>query len=445
MSIPSWAERAAETPAAPALITVSRTWSCVEIAAAIEERVERLRDAPLVALTGAASTEHVLDLFAAIDARVPALMLHPRWTAHEADAIIARARPSLVIEAGQVVRTETHAVPRVLTGTLAIVATSGTTGTPKLAVLSRRAFETSAWASASHLGASGGDRWLLAMPLSHVGGLGVALRSLVYRTPLVLHEASGSTWLSLARSAQVTHVSLVPTALARLLDRGEPLSRSVRVILLGGAACPASLLERAIAASMPIHPTYGLTETCGQVATAPRPIVHPEDALAVPLLPGVEVHVENGTIRVRSASAMDGWLDAESPYDTDGFYDTGDLGELDGGRIRIHARRSDLVVSGGENVYPREVEDVLERIHGVTAACVFGVPDIVWGQRVAVAMVTRGDAPSDDEILVRARRELAGFKVPRLIARLDALELGASGKIDRARTAARSIPYLRAV
>jgi O-succinylbenzoic acid--CoA ligase len=276
------------------------------------------------------------------------------------------------------------------------------------------------------------------MPLAHVGGLGVVVRSLVQRTPLVLHEGPGDGG-SLAAEAGVTHVSMVPTTLARMLDRGEVLPPSVRVVLLGGAACSEALLARAVAAGVPIHPTYGLTETCGQVATATR------DPRALAPLPGVALRIENGTIRVRTPSAMDGWLDAESPFDSDGFYDTGDLGELEGGALRIHARRTDLVVSGGENVYPREVEDALERIEGVRAACVFGVPDPEWGQRVAAAIVTDERAPSDGVIRTRLRAELAAFKLPRLVARLDALETNGTGKIDRARTAARSIPLLRAL
>jgi len=435
--IPRWSDG---DPTAPGLITHTRTWRRGEIAEAVRARLDAWRRPPLVAIVGAATPEHLLDLLAAIDGGVPALMLHPRWTERETDAMLARAAPTLVIEGGLVTR-ELRSARDSLKGTLAIVPTSGTTGAPKLAVLSRRAFVASARASAFHLDTSTEDRWLLAMPLAHVGGLGVVVRSLVGRTPIVLHQGGGNpmSWLALARTAEVTHVSLVPTSLARLLDGDEPIPRSIRVMLVGGAACPKSVLERAITRDYPVRPTYGLTETCGQVATATH------DPRALALLPGVQVRIEQGTIRVKSPAAMDGWLDAESPFDEDGFYDTGDLGELHDGCLSIHARRTDLVVTGGENVYPREVEDTLERIDGVRAACVFGVPDLVWGQRVAVAIVTDAGAPADDQILVRARAELASFKVPRLVARLDALELNASGKIDRARTAARSLPFLRVV
>lgn len=440
-----WAERARD---APGLITASRTMRCGEVADAIASRVARWADASLVAVRGDASVEHLLDLLAAIDAEIPALMLHPRWTDAETSAIVARARPSHRADGGVAPAIVGTGPRRTLRGALAIVATSGTTGTPKLAVLSRRAFVAAAELSAAHLGASEDDRWLLAMPLAHVGGLGVVARSLVLGLPIVLHEgaADPAAWIALAEKARVTHVSLVPTGLARWLERDEPTPSSLRVILLGGAACPESLLERAIARGLPIHPTYGLTETCGQVATAPRAITHPRDARALPALPGVELRVVDGTLRVRSPASMDGYLDATSPFDEAGFYDTGDVASLDdAGRLAIHARRTDLVVSGGENVYPREVEDALERVDGVRAACVFGVPDVVWGQRVAAAIVTDAGAPSDDVIVARARRELAGFKVPRLVARIESLSLGASGKLDRRATASRALPHLRTV
>jgi len=431
--IPRWADTSDETPA---LITASRTWTRREVDAAVRARIDRWGDVSRIAIVGTASVEHVLDLLAAVEARIPALMLHPRWTRSETDAIVARFAPSLVVDGG-IVRAELRSAAS-LEGALAVVATSGTGGAPKLAVLSRRAFVASAGASAAHLGRRADDRWLLAMPLAHVGGLGVVVRSIVYGSPIVLHEGDPSGWLPLARAASVTHVSLVPTGLARLLDRGETFPPSVRVALVGGAACPEHLLERAIAKGVPIHRTYGLTETCGQVATTTT------DPRALVPLVGVDVRIMDGTIRVRSPAVMDGWLDSESPFDSDGFYDTGDLGTLEGAHLTILARRTDLVISGGENVYPREVEDALERIAGVRAACVFGEPDLEWGQRVAAAIVVDG-APSDEEIVRRARERLSGFKIPRRIARIDALALNGTGKIDRAATAAIAMPLLRSI
>lgn len=438
MPIASWAERATRAPETAALVTLARTWTNEALAVELASRAHRLAGARCVALVGRASEAHVLDLLAAIDAQIPVLLLHPRWSEHETRAIVERASPDLVLD-GDATRAGPGRGARSLEGVLAIVATSGTTGAPKLALLSRRAMAASAQASAAHLGMQTDDRWLLAMPLAHVGGLGVVVRSLVYETTLVVHEgaADPAAWLPLAAAARATHVSLVPTTLARLLDTGLTLPASTRVALVGGAACPPTLIDRALARGIPIHTTYGLTETCGQVATSTR------DPHRLVPLPDVSLRVVSGTIRVRSPSAMDGWLDAPSPFDAEGFYDTGDLGQIEAdGALRIHARRTDLIVSGGENVYPREVEDALERIAGVRAACVFGVSDPTWGQRVAAALVVTDDAPSNDALLASLRRELAGFKLPRDIVRLESLALNATGKVDRAATAALATPYL---
>ncbi len=449
MQLASLAERASRDPDRVALVTSERTWTTATLAAEVATRAHGLTGARCVGLVGRASVAHVIDLLAAIEARVPVVLLHPRWSERETSAVLDRVRPDRVLDGGSFVddaaRPSARAASPLLgtpsrEGVLAILATSGTTGTPKLALLSRRALEASARASAQHLGVRPDDRWLLAMPLAHVGGLGVVVRSLVYETPLVVHEGSAdpSAWVPLVARAGVTHVSLVPTTLGRLLDAELSLPRCVRVALVGGAACPLALLERALARGIPVHTSYGLTETSGQVATST------DDPRRLRALPGVEIRIVSETIRVRTPAAMEGWLDGPSPFDADGFYDTGDVGTLErDGSLVVHARRTDLVVSGGENVYPREVEDALERLPGVRAACVFGVPDHAWGQRVAAALVVDDAAPSDAALVGALRTVLAGFKLPRSIARLPALAVNATGKLDRARTAELAAPLLR--
>jgi O-succinylbenzoic acid--CoA ligase len=373
------------------------------------------------AIVGVPTLDTLVAMLDAFERRHPLVPLHPRWTEAERERARTQATTSSRLDASH----------------LALLFTSGTSGTPKGALLSRRAFVAAATASAARLGWRDDDRWLLAMPLAHVGGLSVLVRCLVARRTIVL-GAHGSfdpaSFVDVVTRHRVTLASLVPTQLAQLVRAEAHGLSSLRAILLGGAACPASVLERAVALGHPIHTTYGLTEMCAQVATSRSPVRSVDEGVGEPL-DGVDVKIEGGHILVRSASRMDGWLDATlpDPFDAEGFYDTGDLGELDAhGRLHVHTRRDDLIVTGGENVYPAEVERALLALEGVEAACVVGLPDETWGQCVAAAYVSR--EPLDEHALMETLRGvLAGFKVPRRLLRLDALPTLAVGKLDRAR------------
>ena len=373
---------------------------------------------------GVPSLETLVTMLEAFEQRRPLVPLHPRWTEAERERARAQATSS----------------PRLEASHLAVLFTSGTSGTPKGALLSRRAFVAAAAASASRLGWCEDDRWLLAMPLAHVGGLSVLVRCLVARRAIVLGPQGSfdaAAFVDVVTRHRVTLASLVPTQLAQLVHAEARCPRSLRAVLLGGAACPAGVLERAVALGYPIHTTYGLTEMCAQVATSRTPVRSSDEGVGEPL-DSVEVKLEGGRILVRSPARMDGWLDASlpDPFDAEGFYDTGDLGELDAdGRLHVHVRRDDLIVSGGENVYPAEVERALLAIEGVEAVCVVGLPDETWGQRVAAAYVSA--EPLDERALTEAlRRVLASFKIPRRLLRLEALPTNAVGKLDRARVRA---------
>ena len=375
-------------------------------------------------LVASPSRQTVLAMLDALERRVPLVPLHPRWTEAERARALSQVAASSKLEASH----------------LAVLFTSGTSGTPKGALLSRRAFVRAAEASASRLGWEDGDRWLLAMPLAHVGGLSVLVRVLVARRALVIAPPGAfdpHTTIDTLTKQSVTLVSLVPTQLAQLALTGRPAPPSVRAVLLGGAACPPRILARAASLGWRLHTTYGLTEMCAQVSTARAPVRHESEGVGEPL-DGVEIEIREGRIHVRSPARMDGWLDPSlpDPFDADGFYDTGDLGELDRhGRLFVHVRRDDLIVTGGENVYPAEVEQALVRIDGIEAACVVGLPDDTWGQRVAAVVVS--SAPIDEPAMIeRLRGDLSAFKIPRTIERVDALPTNAVGKIDRAKVRA---------
>lgn len=400
-----------------------------EVAELVRTSVRRA-DAELAVPVGAREVLGVptlatlVSMLEAFELRRPLVPLHPRWTEAERERARAQATSSSRLDASH----------------LAVLFTSGTSGTPKGALLSRRAFVAAASASAARLGWQEHDRWLLAMPLAHVGGLSVLVRCLVARRAIVLGPPGSfdpAAFLDVVTRHRVTLTSLVPTQLAQLVRTEAPCPSSIRAVLLGGAASPARVLERGVALGYPIHTTYGLTEMCAQVATSRAPVRSIDEGVGEPL-DGVEVRLERGRILVRSPARMDGWLDASlpDPFDAEGLYDTGDLGELDAhGRLHVHVRRDDLIVSGGENVYPAEVERALLALDGIEAACVVGLPDETWGQQVAAAYVSA--EPLDERALTEALRTvLAGFKVPRRLLWLEILPTNAVGKLDRARVRA---------
>lgn len=332
--------------------------------------------------------------------------------------------------------------------TMAVLYTSGTTGTPKGACLRSEGFLWNAAASALHLGALPDDRWLACLPLHHVGGLAILARSVLGGSTVIVHERFDALAVARAlREGRVTGASLVPTMLSRVLDalpRG-PLPASLRCVLVGGGPIPPTLLARAREAGLPIAATYGLTEATSQVATVLPGDSTPE--LWASPLPGLRVRIEDedglplppgkvGEICVQGPTVMSGYLglpDETSRALRGGWLHTGDVGVLDeAGRLRVLDRRSDLVVSGGENVYPAEVEAVMLRHPGVLEVAVAGEPDADLGQRVLAAVVLREGTPPDPAALrAFCREHLSGFKVPRRIDFVAALPRTSSGKVLR--------------
>ncbi|MCB0165588.1 MAG: o-succinylbenzoate--CoA ligase [Anaerolineae bacterium] len=331
-----------------------------------------------------------------------------------------------------------------------IIYTSGTTGQPKGAMLTHSNHFWSATSSAYRLGVDPADRWLLCMPLYHVGGMAIVLRSCLYGTAVVLQNGFNEDEVGQALATQaVTLISVVPTMLHRLLEsQREPLANSqLRCVLVGGAAAPADLVEKCLALNLPVAATYGLTEAASQVATAsPDAVAGKPGHVGKPLMfvavrvvdeAGQDVQPEKiGEIVVSGPTVMRGYY--RQPAATEkvlrnGEFYTGDMGYFDqAGDLWVVQRRADLIVSGGENVYPVEVEQVLHQHPAVDEVCVFGVEDTEWGQRVAAIVVPKsGVEVSTQELMDFSRDHLAGYKLPRLIHFIDALPRTASGKIRR--------------
>ncbi len=336
-----------------------------------------------------------------------------------------------------------------LAATQAILFTSGTTGAPKGATLSFGNHFWSATASAYRLGVNPTDRWLSCLPLYHVGGLAVLFRSCLYGTAVLLRSRfDAATYHAAIDHQGVTLTSLVPTMLHRLLaTREKPWPSTLRLVLLGGAAASPPLIAEAARQKLPVATTYGLTEAASQVATAlPETVATKPGTVGKPLLfttvriideggdtlPAGEI----GEVVVRGPGIMPGYLDDPAATATairGGELHTGDMGYLDAdGDLWIVQRRSELIVSGGENVYPAEVEQVLDSHPAVARSCVVGIDDLEWGQRVAALVELATEKEVDVSTLLDfAAERLAGYKRPRRLFFAAELPLTASGKIAR--------------
>lgn len=333
----------------------------------------------------------------------------------------------------------------------AIMHTSGTSGQPKAAILTYQNIFYSALGSAFRLGISPDDRWLCVLPLYHVGGLSIILRSLIYGTAvdlLPMRQFDEGAVNRLLSEQPITLVSLAPTMLTRLLDMQQrPWQARLRLVLLGGEATPLPLAQRCRSARIPIAPSYGLSEAASQVATAsPEQLQAKPESVGKPLLftdlrviaagGGDTAPGEPGEIIVKGPQVMRGYFNdraATGKALRGGWLHTGDIGMLDeDGDLVVLQRREDLIVSGGENIYPAEVEKALRRHPAIKEAVLLGLADAKWGQRAAAAVqLYDGQRISAEAIIAFARGRLASYKIPREIRFVSDFPRAPSGKIIR--------------
>lgn len=372
--------------------------------------------AELVLLDLAAGPAFVEALQRVWEAGDAAFALDQRLPATEAARVVDIVRPTAVIDhTGE--RRSLEGGRALDAGDAIVVATSGTTGEPKAVIHTHDSVRASALATSAALGVTGDDTWLCCLPPAHVGGLSVILRALLTPADLVVHERFDAAAVDAAARDGATLVSVVTRALNQIDTTG------FRQILIGGGPPPPDRADNVVA-------TYGMTETGSGCVYDGYP------------LEGVELRIDdsNGTpgeIQIRADLLLRGYRTTAGfvdPRTDDGWFPTGDLGRLDpDGRLWVDGRAGDMLITGGENVWPHRVEKVLEAHPAIREAAVIGRPHPDWGQRVVAVLAADDPVPTLDEVREWVGRELPVWNAPKEIEFVEALPRTALGKIQRNR------------
>jgi o-succinylbenzoate---CoA ligase len=437
MKLDDWlSQRSQSCPDRTALLADGAEMTYAELEAEATWVARRLaahgvRRGSTAALTMHPRREQVVLLHALMKVGAALLPLGPRLTEAERATIVSAVDPIIDLDdPGMLTQTEAD-MPLLgehdMDAICCRVLTSGSTGTPRPIPLSYGNFLWNAVGSAFNIGVLPNDRWLCCVPLSHIAGLGIVMRSVIYGTTAVIHDGFDVDRVGEALEREgITVLSLVTTMLTRLLDAGVDLS-GPRAILVGGGPVPEEPLEEAIAKGATVVQTYGLTETCSQVTTlTPADAERKLGSAGRPLLT-THLRIREGEILIQGPTVAPG------AADPDGWLHTGDLGHIDEeGFLYVSDRIDDMIVTGGENVIPSEVEGVLLRHPAVSEAAVIGREDPEWQQAVtAVVVLANGSDVTADELRRHCAESLAGFKVPKRVELASALPRTPSGKLMR--------------
>lgn len=437
--IDNWlAQRAASVPSRTALLADGVEISFAELEQLAVQTARRLaaqgvRRGAAVVLELPAGVEYVALLHAVMKLGAVVLPLNPRLAPAERQVAIDRAQPAIVIgEAGSLQGAEAD-LPLLgvhdLDAVYAQILTSGTSGASRPIGLTYGNFLWSAVGSAFSIGVDPGDRWLCCMPLFHVGGVSIVTRSAIYGTGIVMHDGFDVDRVAASLADDgVTIASLVTTQLKRLLEAGVDLS-GPRALVIGGGPVPSDILEEALGRGAAVVQTYGLTEACSQVTIlAPSEAREHLGSSGRPLLT-THLRISDGEILVQGPTVAPG------AADEDGWLHTGDLGAIDAeGFLRVTGRLGEVIVSGGENISPEEVEDALASHPDVADVAVIGRPDPEWQEAVtAVVVIREGACSGAEELRAHAATMLASYKLPKRFEFTSELPRTASGKLQRGR------------
>ncbi|MCP3762414.1 o-succinylbenzoate--CoA ligase [Domibacillus sp. A3M-37] len=465
MNMPNWLkQRAFLTPDRSALVFNEQKWTFSQLFDETRRTADRLYSAGIkkgdyCGILAANRPETVFTIYALQQIGATAVMLNSRlttdeiaWQLHDAKAVyllydqehtekaqlISRVRSFCITGIEGVAPAETRQTFS-LDETCSIMYTSGTTGRPKGVIQTYGNHYMSATASALNLGLHSDDTWLCAVPLFHISGYSILMKSVLYGMEVHLMEKFEPERVNqLLKSGNVTMMSVVTAMLSAMLHELEgDYSSRLRCMLLGGGPAPVPILEACKAKGIPVFQTYGMTETASQIVT-----LTPEDSLrklgsaGKPLFPcAVKIdRADEGEILVSGPNVTPGYLnrpEANKQAFQHGWFRTGDIGRLDeDGFLYVLDRRSDLIISGGENIYPAEIESVLTGHPAILEAGVTGVPNDQWGS-VPAAFYVNKEPISEEELIDFCREKLARYKVPAYFVKVDTLPKNAANKLLR--------------
>jgi O-succinylbenzoic acid--CoA ligase len=437
MKLDNWlAQRSQSCPDRVALVADGAEVTYAELEAEATWVARRLaahgvRRGSTAALTMQPRREQVVLIHALMKVGATLLPLGPQLSSEERKAIVEAEEPTVDLDdPGQLTQTEAD-LPLLgehdMDDIVCRVLTSGSTGSPTPIGLTYGNFLWNAVGSGFNIGVDPHDHWLCCLPLSHISGLGIVMRSVIYGTTAVLHDGFDTDRVAGALADDgITLLSLVTTTLSRLLEADAKLS-GPRAILVGGGPVPEELLEEATGRGATVVQTYGLTEACSQVTTlAPADARRKLGSAGRPLLT-THLRIQDGEILVQGPTVAPGRADA------DGWLHTGDLGRIDEeGFLYVEDRIDDMIISGGENIVPAEVEQVLLRHPEVADAAVVGREDPEWQQAVtAIVVLEDGSTATPDDLRRHCAEALASFKVPKRVELAAALPRTPSGKLMR--------------
>lgn len=321
-----------------------------------------------------------------------------------------------------------------------IMFTSGTTGPQKAVPQTFNNHLASANGCRESLGFDADTKWLSVLPIYHISGLSVLLRSIIEGfTVRLMHKFETKTVLKAIQTEHITHISLVPQTLGWMMEAGLTQPYQLQKILLGGAKLSNDLIHNALNAGLPIYNSFGMTETCSQFLTASPSMLKQNPNTVGKPSPNVQVKIVNpnheghGELLLKGENVMEGYLYPENLTDVfeEGYFKTGDIASIDmEGFVMVYDRRKDLIISGGENIYPYEIETVAKRFKGITDAMCYAKEDKVWGQVPALYYTSEQDI--DHEALEAfLKQELAKYKVPKHFQHVATLPYTSTGKLKR--------------